>query len=75
VDGGEEDTDIANREGKVALRRHRILRVLAEAEAAGGLPAVADLAGALDVSPRTIRADLTALRRQGHAAHTRGHRA
>jgi DeoR/GlpR family transcriptional regulator of sugar metabolism len=37
------------------------------------LPTVADLAGALDVSPRTTRADLAALRLQGHTIHTRGH--
>jgi DNA-binding SARP family transcriptional activator len=72
VDAGEEDTALAGREGKVALRRHRLLRLLAEAETAGGLPTVADLAGALDFSPRTIRADLAALRRRGHAVRTRG---
>jgi len=42
------------------------------AEAAGAAPAIADLAGALDVSPRTIRADLAALKRQGHTVRTRG---
>ncbi|MBN1976183.1 MAG: AAA family ATPase [Anaerolineae bacterium] len=72
VDAGEEDAALAKRAGKVALRRHRLLRLLVEAETAGGLPAGADLAGALDFSPRTIRADLAALRRQGHAVHTRG---
>jgi tetratricopeptide (TPR) repeat protein len=72
VDAGEEDADLSKREGKVALRRHRLLRLLAEAEAAGGLPTVADLAGGLDFSPRTIRADLAVLRRQGHAVRTRG---
>jgi tetratricopeptide (TPR) repeat protein len=72
VDAGEEDTALADGEGKVALRRHRLLRLLAEAAAADALPTVADLAGGLDVSPRTIRADLTALRRQGHPVRTRG---
>jgi DNA-binding SARP family transcriptional activator len=72
VDAGEEDAALAKREGKVALRRHRLLRLLAEAETAGGLPTGADLAGALGFSPRTIRADLAVLRRQGHAVHTRG---
>ncbi|MEA3397213.1 MAG: tetratricopeptide repeat protein, partial [Chloroflexota bacterium] len=75
IDAGEEDVALAGREGKVALRRHRLLRLLAEAEAAGARPTVADLAGGLDVSPRTVRADLAALRRQGHVARTRGHRA
>ncbi|MDY7078238.1 MAG: BTAD domain-containing putative transcriptional regulator [Chloroflexota bacterium] len=75
VDAGEKDAALARQGGKVALRRHRLLRLLAEAEAAGARPTVADLAGALAVSPRTIRADLAALRRQGYAANTRGHRA
>jgi tetratricopeptide (TPR) repeat protein len=72
VDAGAEDETVAESEGKVELRRQRLLRLLAEAEAAGGLPTVADLAGALDVSPRTIRSDLAALRKQGHAARTYG---
>ncbi len=73
VDAGEEDDALLAREGKVALRRHRILRLLAEAEAVGALPTVADLAGALNVSPRTIRADLAALRSRGHPVRTLGH--
>ena len=72
VDAGEEDAALAEREGQVALRRQRLLRLLAEAEAAGARPTVADLAGALDVSPRTVRADIAALRRQGHPIRTRG---
>ncbi|RMF35188.1 MAG: DUF1670 domain-containing protein [Chloroflexi bacterium] len=72
VDAGEADVAVAGQGGKVALRRHRLLRLLAEAEAAGALPTVADLAGALEVSPRTIRADLAALRRQGHRVRTYG---
>ncbi len=75
VEAGEADTALAEREGKVALRRHRLNRLLAEAEAAGATPAIADLAGALDVSPRTIRTDLAALKRQGHAVRTLGGRA
>ncbi|MBE9506952.1 MAG: DUF1670 domain-containing protein [Chloroflexi bacterium] len=75
VDAGEEDDVLAKQEGKVALRRRRLLRLLAEAEAANGLPTVADLAGALGFSPRTISADLAALRRQGHAVRTRGQHA
>jgi tetratricopeptide (TPR) repeat protein/DNA-binding transcriptional ArsR family regulator len=70
VDAGAEDAAVG--EGKVGLRRHRLLRMLAEAEAAGGLPTVVDLAGALDVSPRTIRGDLAALRDAGYTVSTRG---
>ena len=75
IDAGEGDTALAGRQGKAALRRHRLLRLIAEAEGVGALPTVADLAGGLDVSPRTVRADLVVLRRQGHGARTRGHRA
>ncbi len=74
LNAGEEDAALAEQEGKVALRRHRILRLLSEAEAAGALPNVADLASVLDVSTRTIRSDLAALRAQGHPARTRGSR-
>jgi hypothetical protein len=75
VDAGEGDAALAERDGKIALRRRRILRLLAEAETAGALPTVADLAGALDVSTRTIRSDLAVLCEQGHAIRTRGSRA
>jgi hypothetical protein len=72
VDAGDADVAIAKNEGKVALRRHRLLRLLSEAQTAGALATFADLAGALDVSDRTIRNDLAALRRQGHTVRTRG---
>jgi len=72
VDAGSPDAALAKREGKVTLRRHRLLRLLAEAETAGARPTVADLSGAFDVSPRTIRTDLAALRRQGYTVRTRG---
>jgi len=75
VEAGEEEAALFEREGKVALRRHRILRLLDEAQEANASPTVADLAGALDVSPRTIRSDLAALREQGHDVRTHGHRA
>jgi predicted ATPase/DNA-binding SARP family transcriptional activator len=75
VDAGAADAAPARAQGKVAQRRACLLRLLAEAAAAGALPTVADLAGALEVSPRTIRADVAALRRQGHCVETRGRRA
>ncbi|MBN1811188.1 MAG: AAA family ATPase [Anaerolineae bacterium] len=75
VDTGEEDAALAKRDGKIALRRHRILRLLAEAESAAALPTMADLAGALQVSARTIRSDLAVVSKQGHTIRTRGSRA
>lgn len=74
VDNGPPDTALGEREGPVALRRHRLLRLLATSQEAGALPTVADLAGALEVSSRTVRSDLQALRQEGHRLSTRGHR-
>jgi hypothetical protein len=53
-------------------RRHRILRLLAEAQAQGAAPRDQDLAAALDVSLPTIRRDMSALRAEGHTPSTRG---
>jgi tetratricopeptide (TPR) repeat protein len=72
VDAGDEDEEVRRREGKVALRRRRILRLLEEAEAQGGAPTEYDLAAALDVTARTIRSDIAALRREGYRIATRG---
>jgi tetratricopeptide (TPR) repeat protein len=58
-------------EKKTDRRRARLLRLLAEAEAQGGVPRDQDLAAALDVSLRTIRRDIAALRDQGHPLPTR----
>jgi len=66
-----EEDEIA---GKVARRRHRILRLLREAAARSAAPTVADLAEALNVNARTIKRDLAALRAAGHDAQTRGSR-
>ncbi len=58
VDAGEPDAALRAAEGKVALRRARLRRLLAEAQAQGAAPTQADLARALGVSRRTIRNDL-----------------
>ncbi len=55
-------------------RRHRLRRLLAEAEAHGAAATIADLADALGTSVRTIRRDLQILRREGVPAVTRGTR-
>ena len=60
--------------GKAARRRHRLLRLLREASEQNAAPRVTDLARALDVTPRTIKRDLAALRAAGHDVHTRGSR-
>ena len=58
----------------LACRRHRLLRLLDEAEEQGGAPTVRDLAEVLDVSARTVERDLAALRDAGYAVSTRGSR-
>lgn len=71
LDAGPDDEELGARAGKVALRRARLLRLLAEARAAGALPSHDDLAQALEVTRRTIRSDVAALRAQGHEIPTR----
>ncbi|MBT8217780.1 MAG: AAA family ATPase [Acidimicrobiia bacterium] len=56
------------------VRRHRLRRLLAEADAQRAAATVNDLAEALDASVRTVRRDLQALRKQGIAVTTRGAR-
>jgi len=58
--------------GTIARRRHRLLRLLGEAAAQEAAPTVAALANSLDVSTRTLKRDLAALRAEGHAVDTRG---
>lgn len=55
-------------------RRHRLVRLVTEAEAAGAAPTVADIAEALGVSTATARRDIDTLRRGGHVISTRGRR-
>ncbi|MBU0512173.1 MAG: AAA family ATPase, partial [Chloroflexi bacterium] len=62
VDAGPEDEEIRGKEGKVALRRARLRRLLREAHDQGGVPTQKDLANALGVSTRTIRGDLKVLK-------------
>ncbi len=71
VDAGTPDQALLEHAGKVALRRHRILRLIGEAQAQGAAPTDADLARVLDVTQRTIEADMVALRSAGIATPTR----
>lgn len=56
------------------VRRHRLRRLLGEADAHNAAATVSDLAAALGASVRTIRRDLQTLRKQGIAVRTRGTR-
>ncbi len=74
VDAGESDREIGRRQGQAALRRHRIVRLLDEALAQGGLATQEDLAEALGVAVRTIKRDFAHLHEEGHFLPSRGYR-
>jgi ATP/maltotriose-dependent transcriptional regulator MalT len=71
VDAGQADRQILQAQGKVALRRHRLQRLLAEAQAQAAAPTDEDLARALGVSRRTILRDMAALAQTSQATPTR----
>ncbi len=74
IDDGAGDAAILRDEGKVALRRHRLQRLLDEARAQGAAPTDADLAHALGVTVRTVERDMAYLRSIGQRARTRRRR-
>ncbi len=61
IDAGDEDAIVEAQYGPVALRRHRLKRLLREARAQGAHPPHRALADALGISVPTIRRDLAAL--------------
>jgi len=66
-----EDAEVAD---KADRRQAQLRRLLAQAADQGAAPTVDDLATALGVGRATVKRDLAALRRAGHAVPTRGHR-
>ncbi|MCP5097438.1 MAG: DUF1670 domain-containing protein, partial [Chloroflexi bacterium] len=73
VDAGASDTQVGQQAGKLALRRHRLQRLVTEARAQGAAPTHADLAIAVDVSVRTVERDGAALEKAGTPLLTRGY--
>lgn len=71
VDAGEEDAALLQREGKAALRRHRLARLMREAREQNAAPTDGDLARALGVNIRTIERDIAAMQAAGGSAKTR----
>ncbi|MBV7332321.1 DUF1670 domain-containing protein [Chloroflexi bacterium TSY] len=61
-------------QGKRALRQHRLMRLVQEAQDQGAIPTVEQLAAALGVSDKTIQRDLRQLRQQDVYLSTRGSR-
>lgn len=72
VDNGERDAQVLAEKGKVALRHHRLQRLVRQAEAYGVLPTHAELAEALGVTVRTIERDNQVLTESGTPLATRG---
>jgi len=72
VDSGAEDATVMVEQGREALRRGRILRLIDEALDQGGVLTQEDLAQVLGVDARTIRRDVRALKEAGELLHTRG---
>jgi biotin operon repressor len=72
IDAGSEDAEVKGREGRVGMRRGRILRLMSEALEQGGVLTQEDLARALQVTRRTIERDIGVLKEEGHLIQTRG---
>ena len=72
IDAGEDDLAVLREHGHVALRQVRILRLVGEALEQKGVPTQEDLARVLQVSVRTIRADIAILKAEGYTVTTRG---
>jgi len=72
VDAGAEDVEVEGQQGREALRRGRILRLIEEALEQGGVLTQEDLGHVLGVDVRTIRRDVRVLKEEGQILHTRG---
>jgi len=72
IDAGPEDLEIYRGHGAVYLRRMRILRVTEQIVDGGGVATQEDLAHLFHVDVRTIRRDLSYLRKEGYQVLTRG---
>ncbi len=72
VNAGEEDRQVENERGPIALRRTRLQRLLSEAVEQGAAATQEDIASVLNVSVRTIKRDCAALQKQDIFLPTRG---
>jgi len=71
LDAGEEDLDVLSKYGRTHLREIRILRLVEEALGQGGILTQEDLSHLLKVNVRTIKRDITHLRKLGYFSHPR----
>lgn len=72
VDGGSEDSEVKQQQGRRGLRQMRIQRLLSEAVSQGAAATQEDLARVLNVSVRTIKRDCAELQASGIYLPTRG---
>jgi hypothetical protein len=72
LDGGQEDLEAYEAYGQEGLRRQRLLRITEEVLDQGGVATQEDLVRLLGSSIRTIRRDISYLRKQGLRVVTRG---
>ncbi len=72
VNAGAEDAAVLSEQGRLAVRRGRMLRLVEEALEQDGVLTEEDLARALQVTRRTIERDVQTLRTAGHLVQTRG---
>jgi len=72
INAGQEDQEVLEKHGRVALRQVRIQRLLDEALEQGGVASQEDLATALNVGLRAIKRDCRALEATGIYLPTRG---
>lgn len=72
LDGGIEDLDVLRVQGSKSLRQLKLLRITEEAYHQGGLLTQEDIGRLLQVSSRTVRADIKELQRDGNLVLTRG---
>jgi uncharacterized small protein (DUF1192 family) len=72
VDAGAADAAVLAQEGRVGLRKGRILRLVDEALEQGGVLTEEDLARVLQITPRTVIRDIQALKAADHVVQTRG---
>lgn len=72
INAGQEDQEVLEKHGRVALRQVRIQRLLDEALEQGAVASQEDLASALNVGLRTIKRDCQALEAVGVYLPTRG---
>ena len=72
VDNGAADAKILSEKGKIALRHHRLRRLISQADIYDAIATHADLAETLGVTIRTIERDSKLLFEQGFPLQTRG---